>query len=315
MRRSWARRLGLGCALAAGLWIAAGARAADETNGIPVAPAPALPPAATNLWFPVGEGLVYRVYWGVLPVGKARIQSSWVQEGTQTLFSLRYRARSNRVLAVIYPIDDRAELLVDPATFLPLRYSLNISEGRHRSLEVTTFDHQALVGTWESVWKKQRKTFRLESDTRDFVTFLYHSRQSQLAPGEKHQYRVMADDKIYDLWLEGLKKETVRLHGFGKVAALKMKPTAAFNGLFVRKGEMVGWVSTDPRHILLKLEADLPFANIHAFLTEVHGPGDDFWTQTTQRLIDAGDIERDDAAVEKSLSDMDLLATPEKPES
>ena len=301
----------MSCALALALMFAAGTGAAGETNGVPAAPLP--PPATTNLWFPVGEWLVYQVYWGVIPVGKARIQTSWVQEGTQTLFSVRYRARSNRVLALLYPIDDRAELLVDPKTFLPLTYTLNISEGRHRSLEITTFDHHALVGTWESVWKQKRKTFRLESDTRDIVTFLYHARQRPLTPGEKAGYRVMADDKIYDLWLQALEKEPVRLPGFGKVTALKIKPTAAFNGLFVRKGEMVVWVSTDPRYILVKLEASLPFANIHAVLTEVHGPGKDFWTTTTQRLIESGDIEKDDSEVEKSLRELDLLAAPDKP--
>jgi hypothetical protein len=307
----WAKLLRQSCALAVGAWIVSAAAVADETN-LPAATRPP-PPASgpTNLWFPVGEGLVYRTYWGVIPVGKARIQSAWLQAGTQTLFSVRYRARSNRVLALIYPIDDRAELLVDPISFLPLRYTVNMSEGRHRSLEVTTFDHQALVGTWESVWSKKKKTFPLESDTRDIVTFLYHARQRQLAAGEKSKYRVMADDKIYDLWLEALKEETLRLPGFGKVSSLKIKPTAAFNGLFVRKGEMRVWISTDPRRILLKLEADLPFANIRAVLSEVHGPGEDFWTTTTKRLIDSGDIEKDDAEVEKSLRELDLLAAPD----
>lgn len=301
------------CALALFLVLGGAAAAAEGATGVAAsAPAQSLT-GTTNLWFPVGEGLVYRIYWGVIPVGKARIQTSWVQDGTQTLFAVRYRARSNRVLALLYPIDDRAELLVNPASFLPLRYTLNISEGHHRSLEVTTFDHRRLTGTWESVWKKKRKTFALEPDTRDIVTFLYHARQRKLSTGDKAQYRVMADDKIYDLWLQVLKSETIRLPGFNKVLSLKIKPTAAFNGLFVRKGEMVVWISADPRSILLKLEASLPFANIRAILSEVYGPGDDFWTTTTQRLIASGEIEKDDAEVETSLRELDSPAVVVQP--
>ena len=67
------------------------------------------------------------------------------------------------------------------------------------------------------------------------------------------------------------------------VPSVKLKPTATFEGLFVRKGEMEVWVSTDPRRIITMASAKIPVASIRLVLDEVKGPGDDFWVRPRRR--------------------------------
>ncbi len=239
------------------------------TNGVPV-------PA---LWFPVGETLVYRVYWGVVYVGYTEITTEWVEVDGRRLLLIRYRSLSNSVLAKLYPVDDIIESLIDPATFLPVSFMKDMKEGRHRSHEVTTFDYRTLTARWESKIKQKIKTFALERDTRDLVSFIYHFRTRTFQPGQQAQYRVMADEKIYDLFVKATAFEPVKLRRYGKVDSMRLDPEAAFNGLFVRKGRMIVWVSRDPRCLCTKIEAVLPFANARVLLDEVRGPGDDFWVQ------------------------------------
>ena len=89
----------------------------------------------------------------------------------------------------------------------------------------------------------------------------------------------MADEKIYDLWVNVQKREKVELPAYGPVDCLKLEPEAAFNGLFVRKGRMWVWISADPRCVATRIEASIPVANVHAVLQSVTGPGKDRWGQ------------------------------------
>lgn len=200
---------------------------------------------------------------------------------------------------------------MDPATLLPIRFTISLREGRNRSEEITTFDHKHLTATWKSVTKSKTKTFAIEADSRDLISFLYFLRPRRFEEGQKYHFRPMADEKLYDLYLKSLKYEDVSLPGFGKVKSLKMEPSAAFNGLFIRKGRMWIWTSNDDRNVLTRVEASLPVANIKAILTEVHGGPVDFWSSTTEKLVRSGALESEEPEVEESLKGLGASAPQE----
>jgi len=235
----------------------------------------------TDFWFPVGEELIYRIYWGIIPVGRTHVVTEWIREDGKRLLAIRYRTRSNKVIAKIYPVDDLIEAIIDPETFRPVRFRKKLSEGRHRSDEVTTFDYDCLRARWESKTKNQVKEYEIEPDTRDLVSFMYHMRSENFHPGEVRDFRVMADEKIYDLSVKVRAKETVKLPRFGEVRSLRLEPEAKFQGLFVRSGRMVLWVSQDERRLCTKVTVVVPVASVRVLLDQVRGPGDDFWTSRT----------------------------------
>jgi hypothetical protein len=232
-----------------------------------------------ELWFPVGEQLVYRIYWGFIPVGTTRVVTEWIEEDGRRLLAIRYRTRSNKVIATIYPVDDHIESVIDPVTFRPVRFTKNLKEGRHRYHEITTFDYERGMARWESKIKDKVKEYPIQEDTRDLVSFLYYMRSKPLSVGKTGHYRVMADEKIYDLSVRVLKKEKVKLPRYGRVASLKMEPQAKFQGLFVRKGKMTVWASDDDRYIVTRISATVPVASVKVVLCGVSGPGDDFWVR------------------------------------
>lgn len=264
--------------------------------------------AATNapsaLWFNVGEDLVYRIYWGIIPVGKTRVVSRWVEEDGRRLLAIRYRTRSNGVIATLYPVDDIIESVIDPVTFLPVRFEKNLSEGSHRYHEVTTFDYENGLATWKSLRKDKTKTYEIDRDTRDLVSFMYYMRSQRFKEDENRTYRVMADEKTYDLIINAKEFETTKIKRFGKVRSMRVVPEAKFNGLFVRKGKMTIWVSDDDRYILTRIDARVPVASIHACIWEVRGPGEDDWIRVTREKV-GDDDDDDDAEVDRALSELD----------
>jgi len=255
--------------------------------------------------FNVGEELVYKVYWGFIPVGKTRIVSRWIEEDGRRLLAIRYRTRSNRFIAAIYPVDDLIESIIDPTTFLPVRFVKKLKEGHRRNDEVTTFDFEKGEAHWVDYFKKRTKTYPIDPDTRDIVSFMYFMRAHRFESGERREFRVMADEKIYDLFVSAGDIEEVKLKRFGRVKSIRLEPEAAFEGLFVRKGKVTVWVSRDDRSLVTRMVGSIPVASIHVVLWEVRGPGDDFWIQRTNEILHKENDEKEDPEVEKAWRELD----------
>ena len=246
------------------------------TNGIvPLASSNNLP----KLWFPVGEDVTYNIYWGFIHVGTSHVTTEWVQQDGKLRLRIRHLTKTNRVVAQLYPVEDTIETLIDPGPFLPIYFRKSLSEGHYHADEITVFDHAAGLGSQGSFRNGHVKEFKIEHDTRDIVTLMFWLRKNPFTPGDKVNYRVMADEKIYDLRINVTTNETKKVSSYGKVAVTRIDPDASFNGLFVRKGKITVWVSNDPRRLCTEVEAEVPVANVHLTLDKVTGPGDDPWVK------------------------------------
>lgn len=234
---------------------------------------------ASEWGFPVGEGMEYAIYWGFIHVGTAVMTNFWVEEDGRRLLTIRLRTKSNKVLSMLYPVDDHIESVIDPETFLPIRFHKQLSEGSYRADQLTLFDHAAGTALWKNNLKPDEptKTFEIKPDTRDIVCQTYYLRRVTFEAGKKYPYTVMADEKLYDLIVNAEHSETIDLDAYGKVPSLKIEPEAKFGGVFVRKGRMWMWVSETARKVCTKLAAEVPVANVRLLLRKVYGPGADDW--------------------------------------
>ncbi len=231
----------------------------------------------TEFWFPVGEEFHYRLLWGVLRVGEARLTTEWVEEGGRRLLAIRGQARTGRLVRNIYPIENYVEVLVDPETFLPLRYRQRVREGRRRRDETTVFHHQEGHAEHTSHRNGGSKTIEINPDTRDLLTLFYIVRRDSMEVDETKEFQVLVDDEIYDLKLIAGEFETVSLPEYGRVRSLRIEPVAGFGEISARRGRMWGWLSDDDRRVCVRLTGSLPVANVHAVLLDVGGPGSDRW--------------------------------------
>ena len=246
--------------------------------------APGLPwdDPVPELWFPVGEEIEYEVHWGIFMVGEATAKAEWLQRDGRRLLALTMKAQSNGIVEKLYPVKETLQTILDPVTFLPLSFEKESHEGRHDYHELTTFDHAARQGHWRSLLSDKKKDFEIDADTRDLMGLMYWIRKDPIRAGETREYRVMTDEKMYELIIEAGKPDTVALDNYGKVSCIKMEPKGKFNGMFVRKGRMWLWVSDDPRFTICRIAASVPVASIKIMLKNVRGPGDDFWIRNAK---------------------------------
>jgi|GEM_PF-388131 len=268
-------------ALPAGTDVAAAVtpRTAPSPVRLPVS-APAH--VATNrpvLWFPVGEQMFYKVQWGVLIVANTQVTSEYIEEDGRELLAIRVTTRTKSILSTFYPVDDFIESVVDPVTFLPVRFTKRLSEGRYRLHEITTFDHKARMAHWRHLLKNDSKDFAIDADTRDLISYMFYMRSQKFEPGKHYDFRVMADEKLYDLMVEARDIERLDIGNYTKIRTLKLDPEAKFHGLFVRVGKLEVWISDDERCVCVRATAQAPIiGTIRLLIDRVEGPGDDYWT-------------------------------------
>lgn len=234
--------------------------------------------------WPVGEKLTYRLYWGYIPVGTAVIATEWTDHADRKLLAIRMRTESNKVIEKVYPVRDTIESLVDPGTFLPVQFTKNLSEGTHRRYETTIFDRTNRVANWTARLSGRTKTFPIPPDIRDIPTLMYALRSHKFATGSRETFKVMADEKVYDVGVSVRKREKLDLPQHENVRCILLEPDAAFEGIFVRHGKIWIWISDDERCLAAKIEASIPVANVRAVLWSVEGPGNDRWIKKTEAL-------------------------------
>ena len=250
-------------------------------------------PKKAELWFPVGECLTYRIRWGPFIVGYVKVFSEWIREDGRDLVAVRITIKSSRVLSTIYPVDDLIESIVDTETFLPLRFTRRLSEGHYRLHEVTTFDHKAGVAHWQHLLKDKSEDFAIESDTRDFLSFMFFMRSHKFEPEKKYHFRVMADEKLYDLDVITKNYKKVKVPNFGRIRSLLVVPSPKFQGVIVSIGRINIWISDDKRCLGTRVTARVPVGSIRAILIKVEGPGDDSWSCAGDEKEQTGEDDED----------------------
>lgn len=252
--------------------------AAPVPAGVQAQPSAAHPSPQAEFGFPVGETLVYSVHWGFLHVGETRVWNEWIEEDGRRLLAIRARIQTVSVLDKIFPVDDFLESVVDPQTFLPLRFTRRLSEGRYRLHEVTTFDHAALRAHWKHLLRKDsEEDFAIESNTRDMISFMFYMRRHAWQPDIEFSERVMANEKLYDLIVQTRQYEKIKLPAYGSVRSLLVEPDAKFQGVFLKVGRLRVWISDDQRCLCTVATAKIPVGTVRVMLQRVEGPGDDHW--------------------------------------
>jgi hypothetical protein len=234
--------------------------------------------AAADLPFPVGEQLTFSASWNGIPVAEIRAVTEVDTYKGREVLAIRMSTRTYAFFNPVFKVDDFHESLVDPATFRPIQFTKNLKEGHYRCHEVTTFDFEAMQAHYEHQTSGRKKSYDIDDNTRDILSFMYFMRSEPLRENSAPEYRVMADEKLYDLTLKTKTETRIALPNYErKVASLEMVPEAMFDGLFVSKGKATVWVSRDARRLLTFAKIKVPFGRARILLKSVRGPGNDFW--------------------------------------
>ncbi len=218
----------------------------------------------------VGERLVYSVRYLGVEVGKGTAEIKEIVEirGRKT-YHIQVDVRSARILDWIYKVRDTHHSYMDAEKLHSLRYEKILSEGHYHADEVMEYDQEKHTARYFSRRNQSRKEMEIPPDVQDQLSCGYWFRLQKVEPNSEINIPVNADEKNWDLKVKVLKETKIELKEFGKLEALEIEPIIRFQGLFVKRGKIRGWIGRDEYQTPLKMSVKIPvLGSVNAYLVE-----------------------------------------------
>ncbi|HYO46602.1 MAG TPA: DUF3108 domain-containing protein [Gemmatimonadota bacterium] len=211
-----------------------------------------------------GESMEYSVGYGRLPAGTLEIGIDELDTlDGRPAYHIVFKAASNQAISFLYDINSREESWFDAREFYSLRYRRESTENDETRTKEYVFDQQRQV--------------RIEPDgdvepasprAVDQVAMFYYVRLLPLEPGSKFVLRNQADPDDNPLTIEVLKKERVKVPAGTFDAYVLDLDVRTDGGLFKKGGENRIWVTTDARHVPVKISSKVGLGSFEAELVD-----------------------------------------------
>jgi hypothetical protein len=96
------------------------------------------------------------------------------------------------------------------------------------------------------------------------LSSIYYARNidfNKYKPGDKIPFSMFIDDKVYNLYIRYLGKETVKTR-YGKFKAIKFKPLLIQGTIFEGGEKMEVWVTDDQNKIPIRIESPITVGSV-----------------------------------------------------
>ena len=226
------------------------------------------PAACSSPWSP-GERLEYSVALGLLPTAAlVRLDTlAPVPAGDEARLRLRAEVLPGPVMEALYPFSYRLLSTVTLPGMLPQVGSRQMEEGGERLFVALEFDHPSReVRQAERAAGDPVHVDRIERDTRDLLSALYHLRTVE--PGSGTSFSVFENRKLYRVRLHPVGSELIEVAaGRFEARRYRLEAEGVDGSQPVREMEL--WISDDGRCLPLRLQASTPLGLLVSDLTLV----------------------------------------------
>lgn len=237
------------------------AKPAPRTTPAPRRTAPAPPPRReAAVPFVVGETLTYDVSWsGLLTAGTASTRVIEKRDSFgSTAYSVVAEGRPLPLIARLYPVYYKMDSLIDSYTLLTQWTALYREERGKKRNASTIFDRQARKANYEIANEPASKTsLNVPADIQDGPALLYALRARTFKPGERLSVPVADDGSLYTVEFLTSGPEPLRVP-IGERDAWNVAIRIVDADKQPVGDNIAIWFSTDPKHLPLRIKADLP---------------------------------------------------------
>ncbi len=179
-------------------------------------------------------------------------------------------AQSRPAISKFFPVDNRVESEFDLRTQLPQHMVFHRREGKNKEDIEYTFHHAE--GTVTAVRQGTTETVPIPAGTQDLISCLYYVRnQLPMTPGASLMLNVYHDKKNRQVEVRVENIETLE-GAWGRVETAQVVVIMPFKGLFINKGNIRVWFTTDERRIPVRMKAKVIIGAIVADLVDGFPP-------------------------------------------
>lgn len=216
----------------------------------------------TNTSFRPGESITFKVYYNLgrlfVGAGEAVFNCQLEKLNGRDVYHVVGDGKTFRTYDWFFKVRDKYQSYIDTATLMPLRFVRNVDEGGYKIYNNVSFDRAAHTAT------STNGTFKTTPCIQDVISAIYYARNinfDKYKPGDKIPFDMFLDDKIYNIYIRYIGKETVETK-FGKFRAIKFAPLLIKGTMFEGGEKMAVWVSDDGNKVPLRVDSPISVGSI-----------------------------------------------------
>jgi hypothetical protein len=221
-----------------------------------------------NTSFKAGENVGYKIYYTLAGVnfeaGIVHFNCMDEQLNGKAVYHITATGKTIPFYDHLYKVRDRYETYIDTASLLPYRFTRSTLEGRIKKYENIQFNRGVHTVISDS------GVFKVPACVQDVLGALYYIRNmpvENLRPGDKIDFEMFLDNRLYKSYIRFMGREMITTR-YGKFHAIKIKPLLIKGSMFEAGEKMTVWVTDDPNHIPIRVQAAIRIGNVRADLVE-----------------------------------------------
>ena len=212
--------------------------------------------------FAVGEELTYRVKFGKINAGTARMSVAGIEDvrGHPT-YHLVFTIDGG--IPLLYKVHDRYESWIDTLTLASRRHVQEIREGRYKRNRVYEIYPE------DRTYRENDDTLKASVESPlDEGSFIYFIRTVRVPVGQTREFQQYFKPDRNPVVIRALRRDTVEVPS-GRYPTVVVRPTIRANGIFAEDGHAELWVSDDAKRMLIKMESRFAGFTLSLTLTNV----------------------------------------------
>ncbi len=206
-----------------------------------------------SLTLNIGETLLYNASFRGIHAANASLKTIKKEVvGVDSVYHIRFTAKSEGPINYIFPIDDEINLWIDIKTFLPIKIHEKISEGKFKRLTTIHFNRKnnfALINN---------DTLQIEKNTQSPFSLFYFFRKNSIQEFKNKEISLIQNNKTILLNLIVQENEIVNVPS-GKYICSTVSPERKDNKKFKNKAELDIMFSNDLKKYPVKIRLKLKY--------------------------------------------------------
>jgi hypothetical protein len=221
-----------------------------------------------NTSFIGGEYAAYNIYYSLaglyFEAGTVNFTCRSEQLGTIPVYHITAAGKTIPFYDHLYKVRDKYETYIDTGSLLSYQFTRSVLEDNVKKYENIRFNREIQTAITDS------GVYKVPPCVLDVLGAVYYVRNlsaENLHPGDKVNFQLFLENKLYKSYVRYMGKEIINTR-YGKFHAIKIKPYLIEGSMFVSGEKMTVWVSDDPNHIPLRVQALIRIGSVKADLME-----------------------------------------------
>tara|TARA_B110000305_G_scaffold213066_1_gene248671 strand:- start:27 stop:809 length:783 start_codon:yes stop_codon:yes gene_type:complete len=226
-------------------------------------------PSVSNSAFQIGEKLRYRITYGFVDAGEAKLEvkSTTIKGNNRSLFHVVGTGKTLGAFSAFYKVRDTYQSYIDQKSIMPWIFVRDVNEGGYKINQKYTFKQN------ENKVYNGDKHFKTPLGIQDMISSFYKARTldfTNMKPGKKFKFKCFMDDEVFDLEIKYVGDEVIKIRK-GKFKVHKFVPVVQTGRYFETEEDVQFWITADKNKIPVLVKAKIPVGTVKMHLVEWSG--------------------------------------------